>query len=84
MPATCLLVVTISLNLWMARSGKSSYLTVVPAGSNMLASLSLYYHPETSDKENVWSAATFDWTKGGRSLSTTGSFPLWKTNIQKL
>ncbi|MDB6110157.1 MAG: hypothetical protein JWR69_1907, partial [Pedosphaera sp.] len=38
MPATCLLVVTLSLNLWMAHNEKSGYLTVVPAGSNMLAS----------------------------------------------
>ena len=34
--------------------------------------------------QNVWSVATFDWTKATSCLSTTGSFPPWKTNIQKL
>jgi hypothetical protein len=77
-------MLTLSLSVWMARNDKSGYIAVVPANSNMLASLSLYYKPDTADKENVWSVATFDWTKGSRSLSTTGSFPLWKTNIQKL
>jgi hypothetical protein len=30
------------------------------------------------------SSATFDWTKTNPSLSITGSFPAWKTNIEKL
>ncbi|EEF58859.1 hypothetical protein Cflav_PD1692 [Pedosphaera parvula Ellin514] len=29
-------------------------------------------------------STTFDWTKTPSSLSTTGSFPSWKTNIEKL
>jgi hypothetical protein len=35
-------------------------------------------------QNNVWSVATFDWTKATSCLSTTGSFPAWKTNTQKL
>jgi len=54
--------------------------------SNMLASISRPYGAsDTRCQEwNVWGVVTFDWTKGGSSLSTTGSFPLLKTNIQKL
>ena len=35
-------------------------------------------------QNNIWSVATFDWTKATSCVSTTGSFPPWKTNIQKL
>ena len=41
-----------------------------------------------SSRLNVWAAAsspaTFEWTSAVPSLTTTGSFPSWKTNIQKL
>jgi hypothetical protein len=49
----------------------------VPAN---VASHSIY----RGQDQNVWSVATFDWTKAVSCLSTTGSFPPWKTNIQKL
>lgn len=88
-PATCLLL--LSLSFWLAQAETPSYLAASGA-SNMLASLSLpsqerlpYHAQDPRYQEwNTWSVATFDWTTGVRSLSTTGSFPLWKTNIQKL
>jgi len=51
-----------------------------PPGSDA----AVYCAMDTSSRENVWTVATFDWTKGANYLSTTGSFPMWKTNIQKL
>jgi hypothetical protein len=86
------LAVAIS-TLWVAGNDAQSHmLLVTPGNSNMLASLS------SSDPKllsclaadgrcqelNVLAAATFDWTKASPSLSITGSFPLWKTNTQKL
>jgi hypothetical protein len=50
-------------------------------GSNMLASVTA---KDTRCQEwNVWKVVTFDWTSGV-SMPTIGSFPLLKTNVQKL
>jgi hypothetical protein len=51
----------------------------VSGGSNLIASLTL---PESSCQQwNLWSAVTFDWTKGGSSLSITGPLGLGRTNL---
>ncbi|HZQ46042.1 MAG TPA: hypothetical protein VFC07_03440 [Verrucomicrobiae bacterium] len=82
-PATCLFLLATCFS--MTRHAEMNH-GVASGGSNLLASISRPYG--TSDKRcqewNVLKAVTFDWTKGGSSLSTTGSFPLLKTNIQKL
>ncbi|MDB6126103.1 MAG: hypothetical protein JWQ71_5096 [Pedosphaera sp.] len=90
-PVTCVALV-ISAILMAGNDAQSHLLLISPGNSNMLASLS------SSDPNllpglasdgrcqelNVLAAATFDWTKASPSLSITGSFPLWKTNTQKL
>ena len=82
-PATCLFLLLAGMSV-TRQSGLSQAMGT--GSSNILASISLPYG--TSDTRcqewNVWRVVTFDWTKGGTSLSTTGSFPLFKTNIQKM
>jgi hypothetical protein len=85
-PAVCILLVTILL--YNGRHEKRSYLAVA-GGSNVLASLSSNLLAECAtdlrgQRQNVWTAVTFDWTKDANSPSTTGSFPFGKTNLQKL
>jgi hypothetical protein len=95
-PATCALLLCVFVSL--ARHDQAGFLAV-SAHSNFLASVSLsnqnflpYYAEDRRDqRRNVWSRQTsiaradssFDWTKPGSSLSTTGSFPIGKTNLQK-
>ena len=89
-PAFC--VVLLAGFFSLAPHDKPDYLAV-SSGSNVLASLSSNLlgfcatntrSVELNVAEMPAAAITFDWTKGVRSLSTTGSFPLWKTNVQKL
>src|SRR5689334_16719758 len=82
-PATCLFLLATCFS--MARRGELNH-GMTPGGSNMLASISQPYGlvDTRCQQWNVWEAVTFDWTRGGSSLSTTGSFPLLKTNMQKL
>jgi hypothetical protein len=89
-PAACIVLLIIIFG--MTPSAKTGYLAV-STGSNVMAGLSQnllgFCATNTrSVQENTWeipvSVATFDWTSGVRSLSTTGSLPLWKTNVQKL
>jgi hypothetical protein len=85
-PVACILLLLMLFCL--PRRERSAYLAV-SGGSNILASLSsnLLAGCATdmrAQRQNVWREVTFDWTKDGHSLSTTGSFPLGKTNIQKL
>lgn len=82
-PATCLFLLTTCLS--MTRHGEVGH-SMASGSSNMLASISRPYGMSDMrcQEWNIWGAVTFDWTKGGSSLSTTGSFPLLKTNIQKL
>jgi len=62
------------------------YHTVAPSNHAVLPEL----RPADMDSArlNVWAAAsspaTFEWTSTNPSPTTTGSFPSWKTNIQKL
>jgi hypothetical protein len=61
----------------------------VASGSNLLAGFSsnlavMAAGESGPERENLWSSITFEWTKAARSVSTMDSFPLWKTNIQKL
>jgi hypothetical protein len=82
-PATCLVVLTISVNVALVRPDRPSYLTV--GSSNMIASLvapqSLTaFSPDTRAQENIWAVATSD-RAVGRSLNATSSFSLWKTNL---
>jgi hypothetical protein len=95
-PATCALLLFVFVSL--ARHDQAGFLAV-SAHSNFLASVSLsnqnflpYYAEDRRDlRRNVWSMQTpiarpnssFDWTKTRSSLSTTGSFPNGKTNLQK-
>jgi hypothetical protein len=79
-PATCLFLALTCFNI--TRHAETNR-GMASGASNMLASI--YGIRDTRCQEwNVWGAVTFDWTKGGSSMSTTGSFPLLKTNIQKL
>lgn len=85
-PAMCMLLL-ISL-FCVPRHGQATFLAV-SGGSNILASLSSNIAENCAtdlrdQRQNVWRAVTFDWTKEGRSLSTTGSFQSVRTNIQKL
>ena len=92
----CVLLLFVFVSL--ARHDRTGFLAV-SANSNILASLSLsnqnflpYYAQDRRDqRRNVWSMqasiaraeTTFDWTKTGSSLSTTGSFALGKTNLHE-
>jgi hypothetical protein len=69
----------------MTRHGEAGH-NMASGGSNMLASISRPYGMSDMrcQEWNILGAVTFDWTKGSSSLSNTGSFPLLKTNIQKL
>jgi len=83
-PAVCLALVTAFF--FLPRREQAGYLAV-SGSSNMLACLSSNLIASCAsdlnrEGENVWSVVTFDWTKNG--VSTTPSFPLVKTNIQKL
>jgi hypothetical protein len=85
-PAACILLITMLLG--EGRHQKQGYLAI-SGGSNVLASLSsnLLTYCATdmrAQHQNVWTAVTFEWTKGGNSPSTTGSFLSGKTNLQKL
>jgi hypothetical protein len=68
---------------------KTSYLAMSGSSSNVLASLSsnliaCCLMDTQAEQANTWIMPTglsFDWTNRGRSLSTTGSFPLWNTNL---
>jgi hypothetical protein len=85
-PVACMLLL-ITL-FCLPRHERSAYLAV-SGGSNILASLSSNLLASCAtdlraQRQNVWREVTFDWTKDGHSLSTTGSFPSGKTNIQKL
>jgi hypothetical protein len=81
-PACGILLVIMVLS--MGRQEKSAYFAVA-SGSNALASLSsnllVVCATDTREqRQNVWTAATFDWTKDARSMSTRGSFPAGNTN----
>ncbi len=89
-PAMCILLLVTCF--CTGRHYQTGYLAF-SGGSNVMASLSSnlleFCATDTqSGRMNRWvmpaAKATFDWTRDGNSLSTTGSFPLWKTNIQKL
>jgi hypothetical protein len=85
-PAVCILLLT--MLLYSGHHPKQAYLAVA-GGSNVLASLSSNLLAECAtdmrgQRQNVWTAVTFDWTKEGSSPSTMGSFPFGKTNLQKL
>jgi hypothetical protein len=82
-PATCLLVLTFSVNVALVRQDRPSYLTA--SSSNMIASLVapqslMEFSPDTRAQENIWAVATSD-RSVGRSLNATSSFSLWKTNL---
>jgi len=67
---------------------QSGYLAVM-GGSNSMASLSsnllaLCATDISAEPQNVWKTVTFDWTRDGHSLSTSPSFHIGNTNIQKL
>jgi hypothetical protein len=83
-PAACAFLLVSCF--WLARNDTESHLPLMAGNSNMLASLSLpcLASDGRCQEYNVLAVATFDWTKTGPSLSITGSFPLWKTNTQKL
>jgi hypothetical protein len=85
-PVMCMLLL-ITL-FCMPRHDRGPYLAV-SGGSNMLASLSSNIAANCAtdfraQRQNVWQAVTFEWTKDGHSLSTTDSFLSGKTNLQKL
>ncbi len=76
-PVACIFLLIISLCL--PRHERTGYLAV-SGGSNILASLSSNLLASCAtdlraQRQNVWREVTFDWTKDGHSLSTTGSFP---------
>jgi len=80
-PACC--IVLLVMLLGTGRQQKSAYFAVA-SGSNALASLSsnllvLCATDMREQRQNVWTAVTFDWTKDARSLSTIG-FPAGNTN----
>jgi hypothetical protein len=77
-PATCALLLTLSLTLWITRNERPGYMAAA-GGSNMLASLSFAYATDTRDRENVWTVATFDQARSNSSISTT-LLPLMRTN----
>jgi len=86
-PATCLFLMLIGFG--MVRHGNAGLLTI-SGNSNLVADLSpsnlaflaLSRPSDTHHEErNVWTGATFDWTKSPAYLTTTGSFPSWKTNF---
>jgi hypothetical protein len=85
-PVACMfLIITF---FCLPRPERSAYLAV-SGGSNILASLSSNLLASCAtdlraQRQNVWKEVTFEWTKDRHSLSTIGSFPLGKTNIQKL
>jgi hypothetical protein len=68
---------------------KNNYMAMTGSSSNVLASLSsnliaCCLMDTQSQQMNTWimpAGLSFDWTNRGRSLSTTGSFPLWNTNL---
>lgn len=85
-PACCILLLILFSG--MERRPKPGYLAVA-SGSNALASLSsnllaLCATDLSAQRQNVWAAMTFDWTKAGYSHSTISSFPSGNTNVQKL
>lgn len=89
-PALC--VVMLAGFFSLSPHDKPGYLAT-SSGSNALVSLSANLLGfcatntrcvELNVAEMPADAITFDWTKGVHSLSTTGSFPLWKTNVPKL
>jgi hypothetical protein len=85
-PAMCLFLLVASAGVTRREELRPG---AAAGGSNMLACISQNYGAEDGRcRENVWKAVTFDWTKGGSSLSITGSFPslktLLRTNIEKL
>jgi hypothetical protein len=86
-PAMCLVLVSLVLP-----RTESAATFAASNASNHLVSLSV---PERdglascalANKEhawNVWNIATIDLSKTSRAVSNTGSFPTWKTNMQKL
>ena len=88
--ATC--IVLLATVLGMTPRENTGYLAV-SGGSNALASLSanLLDFCATNTRsvqcnvaEMPDSRITFEWTSNVHSLSTTGSFLSWKTNLQKL
>lgn len=86
-PATCcILLMCAHLGSWrpgddgvIFARGNSNELASLT--SNLLASCAA---EALGGRENLWREVTFEWTKGGNSASTTGYFPVGKTNIQKL
>ncbi|HEX3800304.1 MAG TPA: hypothetical protein VH413_16535 [Verrucomicrobiae bacterium] len=85
-PVACAFM--LALVFCVPRHERTAYLAV-SGDSNILASLSSNIITACStdlrgQRQNVWREVTFDWTKPAHTLSTTGSFPLGKTNIQKL
>jgi len=82
-PATCLLVLTFSVNVALVRPDRPTYLTA--SSSNIIASLVaprsvMEFSPDTRAQENIWAVATSD-RSVDRSLNATSSFSLWKTNL---
>ena len=90
-PAMCVVLLALIFGS-MSPGEKAGYLAV-SGDSNVLAGLAANMQGfcatnTRSERQNNWampaSLTTFDWTKAGHSLSTTDSFPSWKTNIEKL
>jgi hypothetical protein len=90
-PAMC--VVLLAAHFCQLTPSRESDYLAASGGSNVLASLSAnlidFCATNTrAERLNIWtmpaSMSTFDWTSPGHSLTTTDSFPSWKTNIQKL
>jgi hypothetical protein len=84
-PVSCMILL---ITLFCIPRHESRTYLAVSGGSNLLASLSSNLAANCAtdlrdQRQNVWREATFDWTKDGRSLSTTGSFQTGKTNLQK-
>ena len=96
-PICCILL--LAMVFCVGRREQTSYLAVT-SGSNVLAGLSAdllaFCAADTlgerlnncvmpvSKLTPVSSKPTFEWTRSGHFLSTTDSFPIWKTNLQKL
>ena len=85
-PSVCMLFICMFLK--GSHTGLSDDLGL-SSSSNQVASLKsnlVSFTPTEKDfeRQNVWSAVTFEWTSAGSSTTTSGSFAVGKTNIQKL
>ncbi|MDB6065203.1 MAG: hypothetical protein JWR26_1411 [Pedosphaera sp.] len=84
-PAMCILLLTL---LFCAGRNEVTKNLGAEGHSNALASLFLSSHNSVASytgiverSEGGTPGVTFDWTKGGSSLSTTGSFLFGRTNM---